>query len=463
VAGVSRRLFIARGGTLLAGFSGLAAAACGSGGQSGQPSGGAAPAVSGTMTWFMRANTAEMQWEQAAVGAFKQAQPGVTVNLETVATSADFDPKLTALVAGGTPPDVWTHWGQSGFGDYYVKGLLGELSTLLARDKVDQGAFLANANDAWNKDGKLYGLSFNTRFATFTYFNKQLFQQAGITPPPVDWADRSWTWDKMVEAARKLTTGAGSSAVYGFAAGAQPRTWGMAYLFGGDFFVKEHYDKGIAKQSNIGSPEVLAAMSAEADLITKLHVWPSDADRSALGSPAPSATKMFTQGQLAMMFDTGSEWPTVAKDATFEWGVAAAPRQKDDKVITFVNPLMLAKESKSKETAWAFIKWQVSEPGQRLLVQHAFQPVRKDLLDAWLENMKSAQPKADVRKCIETAAPHAQIGPNQVMAEFGPVRTAVDEALKPAWDGQKSAADALRDAKQRVDVILAETYARYAK
>ena len=84
----------------------------------------------------------------------------------------------------------------------------------------------------------------------------------------------------------------------------------MAYLFGGDFFTKEHYQQGIARQSNIGSPEVQAAMQAQADLITKLRVWPSDADRGALGSPAPSLTKMFTTGNLAMLYDTGSEWPT---------------------------------------------------------------------------------------------------------------------------------------------------------
>ena len=44
------------------------------------------------------------------------------------------------------------------------------------------------------------------------------------------------------------------------------------------------------------------------------------------------------------------------------------------------------------------------------------------------------------------------------MAEFGPVRTEVDNALKPVWDGQKSAADALRDAKQKVDAIRNSPY-----
>jgi ABC-type glycerol-3-phosphate transport system substrate-binding protein len=170
---------------------------------------------------------------------------------------------------------------------------------------------------------------------------------------------------------------------------------------------------------------------------------------------------MFTTGNLAMLYDTGSEWPTIDKDSTFEWGVAAAPRQKDNKNINFINPLMISKESKNREAAWAFLKFNVTEPGQRVLVQHAFQPVLKSLLEDWLKSGKSKQPLADIRKAVEGAGPHTQIGPNQIMVDFQPIRTEVDNALAPVWRGEKSVADALRDAKAKVDAHLAETYTRY--
>ncbi len=460
-AGLTRRKLVQAGSALAAGAGLAAAVGCGVPGREG---GGAAQpsALAGQITWFMRASGAELQWEQAAVNAFKQQTPSVTVDLETVSTSSEFDPKLTALVAGGTPPDVWTHWGQSGFGDYYVKGLLREVQSYVNRDKLDMAPYYAGVHDAWKKDGKLYGLSFNQRFGTFVYFNRQLFEQAGVQPPPVDWEDRSWTWDRMVEAARKLARPA--SKVWGFAAGAQPRTWGLAYLFGGDFFTKEHYQKGIAKESNMGAPEVLAAMQAESDLINKLALWPKAEDvRAALGSSSTDYSVLFANGGLAMLYDTGSEWASkIDPVAQFDWGIAAAPRMKDNKNINFINPLVLAKESQNPEAAWAFIKFNVTEPGQRLLTQFAFQPVLKALLDDWLKSSKMKQPPADVKKAIEGAAPHTQIGPNQIMADFQPVRTAVDESLAPVWAGQKSAADGLREAKQKVDAILAETYAKYS-
>ena len=458
--GTTRRAFVLRTGALAS--SAALTAACGTDAP-GSGASGAAPApqaASGTVQWFMRANAAELAWQQAAIAAFKQTTPAVTVNLETVPTSGEFDPKLTALVAGGTPPDLWTHWGQSGFGDYFAKGMIGEIQSYVARDKLDMNQYFANVHEAWKRDGKLHGLSFNQRFATFIYYNKQLFQQAGLKLPPVDWEDRTWTWDAMVEAARKLTNPGGS--VWGFAAGAQPRYWGFAYQFGGDFFTKEHYQKGAARQSNIGSPEVQAAMQAQADLITKLRVWPSSADAASVGITASANRNMFARGHLAMLFDTGSEWPSIDKDATVEWGIAAAPRQKDNKVINFINPLMMSKDSKNKEATWAFIKFNTTEPGQRVLVEKSFQPVIKSQLEPWLSTAKTLkQPVADVRKAVEGAAPHQQISPNQIFVEFGPVRSEVEKGFNPAWAGERSVPEAIAETKTKVDALLADSYARY--
>jgi ABC-type glycerol-3-phosphate transport system substrate-binding protein len=200
-------------------------------------------------------------------------------------------------------------------------------------------------------------------------------------------------------------------------------------------------------------------MAARADLMHKLRVYPTPADASVLGSG--NHTTQFIAGRLGMLFDSGSEWPKIDKDAKFEWGVAAAPRQKDNKVVNFINPLMLAKDSKNKEAAWVFMRWHVSEAGQRVLVQHAFQPVLRTLLEDWLKAGTFKQPIAEVKNVVEGAAPHAQTSPNQLFVEFGAIRTAVDDAMAPVWAGEKAAADGLREAKTKVDSILAETAARY--
>jgi multiple sugar transport system substrate-binding protein len=452
---ISRRRLI-QAGSLAGALTGLVA--CGEQGARSGGLGAAPQALGGSLTWFMRANTQELAWEQAAVQGFKAKEPGVTVNLETVATSTEFDPKLTALVAGGTPPDVWTHWGTAGFGDYYARGLLAELSAYIGRDKLDTSTYMPGVYDVWKRDGKLYALSFNQRFGTFTYYNKQLLQQAGLAPPPAAWDDRTWTWDKLVDYARKLTT-SGGTRVFGIAAGAQPGLWGLAYLFGGDWFTKQHYETGVSKEHRASPPEVRQAMEARADLMHKLRVYPTPADAGALGTG--NHRQQFINGNLAMYFDTGSEWPGIDTGARFDWGVGAAPAQKDNRNINFVNPLMISKESKNKEAAWAFVKWNVSEAGQRVLVQNAFQPVHRALLDEWIRGSKVAMPPADVRKAVEGATARSQIGPNQIMVDFAPIRAAVDEAMAPVWEGSRTAAEGLRDAAQRLDTILADTAAKY--
>lgn len=436
----------------------IALAACGQ--QTGsEPSGaGARPkAASGAITWFMRASGQEAVWEQAAVQAFKSEAPAVSVSLETVSAGSEFDPKLTALFAGGTPPDVWTHWGQSGFGDYYARGLLNELSSYIGRDKLDTSTFMPGVYDTWKRNGKLYGLSFNQRFGTFLFYNKQLLQQAGLAPPPVSWDDRSWTWDKMVGYAQKLK----ANGVFGVAMGDQPGLWGLSYLFGGDFFTKEHYETGIAKTHKVNSPEVREAMQARADLMHKLRVYPTPADAKELGTA--NHGDQFANGQLAMLYDTGATWSRIETKAKFEWAVGAAPRHKSNKNVNFINPLMMAKESKNKEAAWTFIKWNVSEAGQRVLVQNAFQPVHKALLEEWTKATKAAMPAADLRKAIDGATANGHIGANQVIVDFAPIRNAVDDSMKPVWEGASSAADGLRNAAQQVDKLVADTYAKYGK
>jgi ABC-type glycerol-3-phosphate transport system substrate-binding protein len=121
----------------------------------------------------------------------------------------------------------------------------------------------------------------------------------------------------------------------------------------------------------------------------------------------------------------------------------------------------MSNESKNKEAAWAFMKWNVSEAGQRVLVQNSFQPVHKSLVDEWLKGGTFKQTAAEVKKVVEGAAPHSQTGPNQLFAEFGLIRTAVDEAMAATWTGERSAADGLREARTKVDQIVAETFVRY--
>src|SRR5262249_57231114 len=82
--------------------------------------------------------------------------------------------------------------------------------------KVDGAAFLPGLLDYYKNKGKQYALPYSQTYGSFVYYNKPLLAKAGVKAPPADWNDASWTWDAMVDAARKLTVDARTpQATYG--------------------------------------------------------------------------------------------------------------------------------------------------------------------------------------------------------------------------------------------------------
>ncbi len=131
---------------------------------------------------------------------YAKMTPRVQIEQLLIPGSSSYADKLTALLAGGTPPDLAeTNWIESQpLGE---KGALRALDPLIARDKIafQDYAQVALALGRWPQQaGKYY--AWYTMFATSPlYYNTTLFQRAGQAPP-----DATWTWQHLVEIARKL-------------------------------------------------------------------------------------------------------------------------------------------------------------------------------------------------------------------------------------------------------------------
>ena len=72
----------------------------------------------------------------------------------------------------------------------------------------------------------------------------KLFDEAKIPYPPTSWDDKSWTWDKFVEMAKKLTKNYDdpNTGVYGAGTGELwPKFDAIPLIFG-----KDHLDAGSA-------------------------------------------------------------------------------------------------------------------------------------------------------------------------------------------------------------------------
>jgi hypothetical protein len=139
--------------------------------------------------------------------AFMQQHPDIAINFNTVGSFSDYFAKVQLQVASGAGPDVITH------SPYYhvtfaAKKVTRVLDDLVARDKIDLSQLYAPlvASGRWQQGqlstgaGSLYVIPANLNTGTIYFYNKTLFQQAGVQPP-----DDTWTWDTMLQAAQKMT------------------------------------------------------------------------------------------------------------------------------------------------------------------------------------------------------------------------------------------------------------------
>ncbi len=414
-----------------------------------------------TVSWFVRSQPEEQPWERTLIKEFESKNPNIKINLIIVKWD-DFEPKLNAMFAAGTPPDIWSHWGASGFMDYYIRGMIADLTPFIEKEKFDLSDFIPEVLNLYKVGGRIYGLPCLTCGGSFLYYHKGLFDKAGLAHPPTDWEDKTWTTDKFLDYARKLTRDYAdpTKAIYGYFDGFWPGTaWPL--LFGQDIFPASAYETGFAEEAFVTHPQVIKAYQFSQDLVFKNKVSPTQAGRVALeamGNP-------FISGRAAM-YTTGGWgwWVFKGLEKEFPWGAAALPKgHPDAKCIIFTDPWVLAKTSKNPDAAWDFLKFLVSKEQQEKYLKAVGAPQgRHSLLPVFYElypTMTSTQMEevflGGLRNGIES--------PNHLLVRFDQIDSALRAFTDPINLGQKTAADALKDGEKLFVETLRKIKAEYAK
>jgi raffinose/stachyose/melibiose transport system substrate-binding protein len=182
---------------LLVALAMLVVAACGgddndkpSTGSSGQKASSNKPV---TINWWHIANNDPLKtiWKQAA-DQYHAAHPNVTIKI-TVLENEAFKAKLTTNMQAGKPPDVFQSWGGGTLKEQADASLVKDIS-------ADSKPWIGTLNEAGVKlyqvDGKQYGVPYNLGVVG-VWYNKKLFEKAGIDGPPT-------TWDEFLGDVEKL-------------------------------------------------------------------------------------------------------------------------------------------------------------------------------------------------------------------------------------------------------------------
>ncbi len=163
--------------TILAGAAVLAAGALALSGCSGT-SGDSDGKV--TLTFWHNSTTGEGKayWEDTAA-AFEEANPNVTVEIQSI-QNEEMDGKLQTALNAGDAPDVFMARGGGKLADIVKAGQVMDITDGITSASKDA---VGNALSAFEIDGKNYGIPVAI-LPSGIYYSQDLFTQGGVAAPP---------------------------------------------------------------------------------------------------------------------------------------------------------------------------------------------------------------------------------------------------------------------------------------
>jgi len=246
-------------------------------------------------------NTSQKYWDKLA-RAFEAKDGGTKVDVK-VYSWTEVDKKVAEMVKDGDSPDI----AQIGaYADYAAAGKLYRADQMLSIPT--QAAFITSIAQAGEVSRVLYGLPFVSS-ARLLFYNKKLFDEAGISAAPKSWAE-------LKDAARKLKS-AGVKMPYGLPLGpeeTQAETL-MWMLGGGGGYTDTNGSYTIDSTANIETFEWLRD-----ELVGEGLTGP----RSPARTNRQDVFNAFTRGEVGML----NGHPTLMRQASghdIEYATAPLP------------------------------------------------------------------------------------------------------------------------------------------
>jgi len=288
-----------------------------------------------------------------SVKRFKEKNPGIEVQLEKLPAGDAYIEKMLTQIAGGNPPDVMFVNAER-FIVFAEKGVLLPLDDYVKKDKFPVNKFYKKIIDKFTVNGNLYALPRDIAPVCVVYYNKDLFDKAGVKYPKND-----WTWNDLLIKAKKLTSGEGEKKVFGFAD--DWPIWDAWVLSNGGKYVDD-----IKKPTKclLDSKEALDALKFRQDLIYKYKVMPSPSNMSAMGGVG--ASDLFVQGKVAMFHSGIWKSPFFREIKNFKWDAVMFPKSPKGKrgfPLSGAGYAVL-KSTKHPEEAWKLVTYLAGEEGQ---------------------------------------------------------------------------------------------------
>ena len=188
----SRRTFLSLlaatpiAGATLAACGGSGPTQTGAGGGGGGSGGGSGGGAGSATFWFLSGQPQQAVREDT-VKRFNASGAG---NIAYTEFQNDaYKTKIkTALGAGQGPTIIWG-WGGGGLRDYVKDHQVEDLTSWFAQNPDQKSRRFPSSFDAATVNGKIYAVPAEVVTPIVFYYNKKVFEKAGVSEPPKSWAD----------------------------------------------------------------------------------------------------------------------------------------------------------------------------------------------------------------------------------------------------------------------------------
>lgn len=375
------------------------------------------------------------------INRFNARNPDIRVDTNVVAWPGYA--QLSAQIAAGDPPDLVTMH-QGVISDYQSRGLLEPMDAILRQAGISPDSFTAASRRGVTKDGKIYGLPWDTVGGLF-HINTRLFAQAGLMRDGKPVLPSSP--EELLDHARRFRQATGKPYLIQSQVN-DPAT-----------HTRNFYTYMLAQGAELFSdPRHIRLNTPEARRVVELFRTLNAEGLSTQDQDNPAAIASFLNGDGGV-FPTGT-WMI----GGFEQEAATPGRPLHDSYAVLPYPRLWGREAPFVDGhAWVMPKRERTPEQRRAIARflrfmagHNFDWARTGHLPAFKAVVESAEFKAlPHRADIAPLAATGALLPGFVRRQAA-IEGILGEELAAAVAGQKPVARALTDAERRINDLLAQ-------
>lgn len=374
--------------------------------------------------------------------------------------------RFLAMMSGGNPPQLVGPNGVSTVAQFFDSWA--DVAPFIAADGLDTSDFYGPAVELNQYPDKTIGLPLGL-FPSFTFYNKDMFDAAGLDYPTHDFADTSWNLEMLRDMAMELTLDANGNNA-------------KSPDFDAENIVQWGWDdswtdgRGLLTRfgaSNVGRPAseeyTVATANAEEwvyglDWISK-GVWEDHFIPDATVQEARDAAGVdpFGSNQVAMFNSHTWFMAEGLVDLPFAYDFAPAPfNQKGERIARIhADTFTIPKNAANQEAAWEVLKW-LTAPEQivDVCLIYGCIPARRSVGEAFQQRLAEKYPDADLSVVFGSIDYLDNPNHESYVPEWGRVNDVMNNNISAVYLGPVDAQAVLEQTNQELQQIFDDYWAK---